>query len=52
MFINNSVTFDKLGSMNGLAMTLASLTRSAELYCASYMFFFQLVIVGGSGSGA
>ena len=27
LFINNSVTFDKLGAINGLAMTLASITR-------------------------
>ena len=28
LFINNSITFDKLGSINGLAMTLTSITRS------------------------
>ena len=27
MLINNSVTFDKLGSINGVAMAMASITR-------------------------
>ena len=27
MFINNSVTFDKLGSINGVAATLTSVAR-------------------------
>ena len=30
MFINNSVTFDKLGSMNGVAMTMTSTVRLAN----------------------
>ena len=27
MLVNNSVTFDKLGAINGIAMAMASITR-------------------------
>ena len=30
LFINNSVMFDKLGAINGLAMTFSSLSRSVS----------------------
>ena len=45
IFINNSVTFDKLGSINGLAMTLVSLTRSAELPVSVHRREWQWCII-------